>query len=133
MSLYESEYFAATAVHAGALRADSATLMNLAKRKTPIQIQVGTADPFFPLKVVRGTRDLLNSHGFAVQLLEIAGHTHWYYDLAPKINQTAWDFLKTHELPGEPRYEEYTFRAEGKTSNEATEQFNRGLERSRAG
>jgi len=133
MSLYESEYFAATAIHAGALYPEAAVLIDLAKRKTPIQIQVGTVDEFFPLKSVRASRDLLNTRGFAVQLIELPEHNHWYYDLAPKINQTAWEFLKTYELSGEPRYEEYKFRPEGRTSKEATEQYNRGLERHRAG
>jgi poly(3-hydroxybutyrate) depolymerase/Tfp pilus assembly protein PilF len=133
MSLYESEYFAATAIHAGALYPESNFLLDQAKRKTPIQIQVGTVDQFFPLTNVRATRDLLNAHGFGAQLIEIRGHDHWYYDLAPKINQAAWDFLKTQELPNEPRFEEYKFRAEGKKSKEATEQYIRGLERHNAG
>lgn len=133
MSLYESEYFAATAIHAGALYAEAEFLIDLAKRKTPMQIQVGTSDEYFPLKVVRATRDRLYNSGFDTQLIEIQGHNHWYYDLAPQINQTAWDFLKTKELAGEPRFEEYKFRAEGRTSKEATAQYNRGLERSQAG
>jgi tetratricopeptide (TPR) repeat protein len=133
MSLYESEYFAATAIHAGALYPEATVLIDLAKRKTPIQIQVGTVDEFFPLKSVRASRDLLNTRGFAVQLIELPGHNHWYYDLAPRLNQTAWEFLKTYELSGEPRYEEYKFRPEGRTSKEATEQYNRGLERYQAG
>lgn len=133
MSLYESEYFAATAIHAGALYASDASLIDLAKRKTPIQIQVGTVDGFFPLATVRATRDRLNASGFSVQLVEIAGHDHWYYDLAPKINQTAWEFLKGFELPVEPRFEEYKFRPEARTSKEATEQYNLGTKRQRDG
>jgi tetratricopeptide (TPR) repeat protein len=133
MSLYESEYFAATAIHAGALDAETAGLIDLAKRKTPIQIQVGTIDEFFPLTSVRATRDLLNARGFSVQLIEIPQHNHWYYDLAPIINQAAWNFLKTQELSAEPRFEEYKFRTEGKRSKEASEQYNRGLARHQAG
>jgi tetratricopeptide (TPR) repeat protein len=132
MSLYESEYFAATAIHAGALYPEANFLVEVAKRKTPIHIQVGTVDQFFPLKVVRETRDLLNTHGFSVQLIEMSGHDHWYYTLAPKINQTAWEFLKTFELPAEPRFEEYKFRAEGRASKEATEQYNLGVKRQEA-
>ena len=33
------------------------------------------------------------------------GHDHWYYDLAPRINEAAWLFLKKHALTAEPRYE----------------------------
>jgi tetratricopeptide (TPR) repeat protein len=132
MSLYESEYFAATAVHAGALKADSSNLVDLAKRKTPIQIQVGTVDPFFPLSAVRATRDFLNARGFSTELIEIPGHDHWYYDLAPKVNQTAWEFLKTHELPEEPRYEEHLFKRAG-GATKAYEQYNRGVKLHQAG
>ncbi len=126
MSLYESEYFAATAIHAGALYAESEPLLSVAKRKTPIHIQVGTVDEYFPLSVVRATRDAFNSHGFTVQLVEISGHNHWYYDTAGKINDTAWTFLKAFALPNEPRYEEYKFRAEGGKSREAIGYYNRG-------
>jgi tetratricopeptide (TPR) repeat protein len=133
MSLYESEYFAATAIHAGSLNPEAVDLIALAKRKTPIQIQVGTVDEFFPLTSVRATRDLLNTRGFSVQLIEIPKHNHWYYDLAPKINEAAWDYLKNYELAGEPRFEQYNFRPEGRTSKEASEQYNRGLERHQKG
>jgi tetratricopeptide (TPR) repeat protein len=133
MSLYEPEYFAATAIHAGALFAEATPPIDLTKRKMPIHIQVGTVDAYFPLNVVRATRDSLNSKGFSVQLVEIRGHDHWYYDLAPKINQTAWAFLKTFELPGESRYVEYNFRPEGRASQKAIEQYVLGLKRQQAG
>jgi poly(3-hydroxybutyrate) depolymerase len=110
MSLYESEYFAATAVHAGALSSDAGSIMELAKRKIPIYIAVGTADAFFPLTVVRATRDMLNKNGFNAQLVEMKGHDHWYYDLAPKINAEAWSFLKMQKLTEDPRYTQYSFK-----------------------
>ena len=66
-----------------------------------------------------------------MQLVEIAGHDHWYYDLAPRINQTAWEFLKGFELPIDPRYDEYKFRPEAR--KEATEQYNLGIKRQREG
>ena len=107
MSLMESEYFAATAIHAGALIDDDMALMNLAKRKIPISIQVGDSDEYFPLKTVRATRDALKGKEFPVELIEIANHDHWYYDKAAKFNQTAWEFLKKTELAGEPKYQKY--------------------------
>ncbi len=108
MSLFESQYFAATAIHAGALhRRDPA--IDLAKRKTPIALFVGTRDRLFPLEDVRGTRDDLNKQGFAVELTEVPGHDHNYYDLASKINQSAWEFLKKHQLNEDPQYEQYNW------------------------
>ena len=109
ISLMESQYFAATAIHAGALPADDGDLLDSAKRKIPIFIQVGDSDQAFPLKVVRATRDLLNAKGFSAELTEIAGHDHWYYDMAPKINLKAWEFLKTKELDADPIYRKFQF------------------------
>lgn len=109
LSLLESEYFAATAVHAGAMRREDDVHIERAKRKIPISIFVGTNDQFFPLSVVRATRDALNARGFNSELTEIKGHTHWYYDRAPEINRMAWEFLKKHELAGEPKYEQHRF------------------------
>lgn len=110
MAMFESQYFAAVAVHAGAWRQPQQfELISYAKRKTPLTIIVGTNDQFFPLKDVRATRDALNAHGFAVELTEIDKHTHWYYDLAPKINEQAWNFLKKRELAEAPHYEQYQF------------------------
>ena len=57
----------------------------------------------------RATRDALNARGFSSELTEIKGHTHWYYDRAPDINRSAWDFLKKYELVGDPNYEKYQF------------------------
>lgn len=107
IALMESEYFAATAVHAGALATEDNELIRLAKRKIPINIQVGDSDEFFPLKAVRATRDALKEGGIPVDLIEIENHDHWYYDKASKFNQTAWEFLKKYELDADPRYQKY--------------------------
>ena len=109
MSLLESQYFAATAVHAGALRPQEFGYIDLAQRKIPMFIQVGDIDPFFSLKVVRATRDALNAKGFSVQLTELPGHDHNYYDVAAKINSSAWDFLKKYELESDPVYQTIQF------------------------
>ena len=109
MALYESEYYAAAAIHAGALTPRDGVIVERAKRKIPIHIAVGTVDRFFPLPAVRDTRDMLNSNGFNAQLIEMPGHDHWYYDLAPKINAAAWTFLKEQKLAAEPQYQKYSF------------------------
>jgi poly(3-hydroxybutyrate) depolymerase len=110
MGLFESEYFAAVAIHAGGLRSDDNVIVERATRKIPIHIAVGTVDRLVPLEGVRATRDMLNSNGFNAQLIEMPGHDHWYYDLASKINITAWTFLKAQKLADEPRYVKHTFR-----------------------
>jgi len=107
--LMESQYFAATAIHAGSLPKDDFELIEPAKRKIPISIQVGVNDEYFPVEVVRKTRDALKSGGFTVELTEIPNHDHWYYDQAAKFNQTAWEFLKKFELDAEPKYQKYNW------------------------
>jgi predicted peptidase len=107
MSLMESQYFAATAIHAGALPQDDMTLIDLAKRKIPFSIQVGDSDEFFPVKIVRATSDALKAKGFTVDMIEIPNHDHCYYDQASKFNQTAWNFLKQYELNADPFYQKY--------------------------
>jgi poly(3-hydroxybutyrate) depolymerase len=107
MSLMESEYFAAAAVHAGALVEQDMELIPLAKRKIPISIQVGDRDQFVPLNIVRSTRDALKQAGIPIDLIEITNHDHWYYDDAKSFNKTAWEFLKKYELDAEPRYQKY--------------------------
>jgi len=108
MGLMESQYFAAVAIHAGGLRDEDMGVIELAKRKIPISMQIGDSDPLVPLKIVRATRDALKDAGFTtVELIEIANHDHWYYDKAPKFNQTAWEFLKKYELDSDPQYQKY--------------------------
>lgn len=107
LSLMESEYFAAAAVHAGAIRESDFDVMDEAKRKIPIAMFIGTNDSLVPLSVVRATRDALKERGFSPELTEIKGHTHWYYDRASEINRSAWDFLKKYELSGEPKFEPF--------------------------
>jgi poly(3-hydroxybutyrate) depolymerase len=109
MAILESQYFTAVAVHAGSLPESAFPFIGRAARKTPIALWVGTNDAFFPLKVVRATRDALKGEGFAPELTEIPGHTHWYYDRAPEINKKVWAFLQSHVLTDEPKYEKYQY------------------------
>lgn len=107
MASLESEYFAAVAVHAGALESQYHNVFLYARRKTPIFMVVGTKDVFFLQPTVRGTRDALAARGFPVELVEIYNHTHDYYGRSGEINAMAWTFLSRHALPGEPKYTEY--------------------------
>lgn len=125
ISTVESEYFAATAVHAGAFRTpDEYKTISKATRKIPLAIWVGTVDPFFHLADVRATRDAFRSAGFTIEVTEMPGHDHWYYDLAPSINQSAWEFLKKHELSSEPRYSEYVAPGAAGDANKLIQEIN---------
>ncbi len=107
MAVAESQYFAAVAVHAGALPPEHYSVIDFAERLIPIYLVVGTRDRLFPLEAVRATRDALVAKNIPVELVEIKGHDHWYYSLAPKINDGVWEFLGRQRLEGAPHYQVY--------------------------
>src|SRR6185369_17937905 len=108
LSMMQSEYFAAAAVHAGSLRSeDELKVIEKVRRNIPLAIWVGTQDPYFSLASVRATRDAIAARGSPVAVTEMPGHDHWYYDLAPRINEGAWQFLKKYSLTNEPRFQSY--------------------------
>ena len=107
IGILESEYFAAVAVHAGALRDDFSQYMEHADRKLPIAIWVGTRDPLFPLESVRKTREMLTHHGFPVEMHEMNGHDHDYYAVSGQVNPQVWGFLGKIKLDEDPSWEQY--------------------------
>jgi poly(3-hydroxybutyrate) depolymerase len=105
----ESQYFAAAAAHAGGLFPENYRMVERADRKIPIAVWSGTADRTVPIEFVRATRDGFKARGLPLELTEIKGHTHWYYDRANEINQHVWEFLKKHELAEDPVFTKYEF------------------------
>ena len=97
--LFESQYFAAIAVHDMRIADEYASIVTHAERKTPIAIYIGDNDQFFSQDSVRKTRDLLKKAGFPVHYVELENHDHNYYALADDINADAWKFLKDKRLP----------------------------------
>jgi len=105
MSMLESEYFAAGALHAGAWRsAAEFTSIQIAERMIPLAITVGDNDSLFPLGAVTTTADALRKAGMPVQLEIIKNHDHNYYLMSDKVNTWAWAALKDHALEGDPKY-----------------------------
>ncbi|HEY1434222.1 MAG TPA: PHB depolymerase family esterase, partial [Thermoanaerobaculia bacterium] len=78
MASLESEYFAASAVHAGSVEPAYFSLFDFATRKIPILIFIGTRDAYFPITGVRATADALKARGIPVTVIEMPGHTHNY-------------------------------------------------------
>jgi predicted esterase len=94
MALLESEYFAAAAIHAGAMHKEDAHVFGLAKRKIPIGIWVGDSDAYYPLDLIEETRRMFEEKGFKIRVDVIPHHSHDYYSDSYRVNQNAWDFLK---------------------------------------
>ncbi|HKV95072.1 MAG TPA: PHB depolymerase family esterase [Candidatus Angelobacter sp.] len=107
IGVLESQYFAAAGVHAGAMGEDFYPSLDLAKRKLPLAIWVGTDDPFFPLKLVRSTQSELQKHGFNAQVFEMKGHGHDYYAVAKDLNPKIWSFLSASSLQADAQWQSY--------------------------
>jgi poly(3-hydroxybutyrate) depolymerase len=107
MGVMESQYFAAVGVHAGAVREDFYPYLELAKRKIPVTIWVGTKDPYFSLEQVKATQAELNKHGFAAQVVVMKGHDHDYYSVSKDLNPKIWEFLSATKLDSEPAWQLY--------------------------
>jgi dipeptidyl aminopeptidase/acylaminoacyl peptidase len=97
-AMFDSEYFAAVAVHAMGIADEYAGILKHAKRKTPIAIYIGDQDPLVPVAKVRATRDLLEKAGFPVQYVEVKGHDHNFYALTNQVTEAAWKFLSVQRL-----------------------------------
>jgi predicted esterase len=96
--MFDSDLFAAVAVHAMHIAEDYAGIVKRAARKTPIAIYIGDRDPLVPLAGVRRTRALLEREGFPVQYQELKGHDHNYGALAEQINADVWKFFQKYRL-----------------------------------
>lgn len=109
LGLLESEYFAAVAAHASALRPSDAQLIDAAKRKIPMAIWIGTKDEMVPLQAARDTIALLTTRGFPAKLTALNGHTHSYAERGRAVTEQAWAFLRKEALNDDPRYVKYPF------------------------
>lgn len=107
MGVMESRYFAAAGVHAGAMGEDFYPYLDLAKRKVPIEIWVGTEDPYFSLPLVKATQAELKKHGFEAQVVEMKGHDHNYYAVSKDLNPKIWEFFRNNTLDAEPSWQVY--------------------------
>ena len=107
MGVMESRYFAAVGVHAGAMREDFYSYLDLARRKIPITIWIGTEDPYFKLPMVKATQAELNKHGFDAKVVEMKGHDHNYYAVSKDLNPKIWDFLRNNKLDEEASWQVY--------------------------
>jgi poly(3-hydroxybutyrate) depolymerase len=97
-AMFESQYFAAVAVHANRIADEYAGIHARAQRKTPIAIYIGDHDQFFTVASVHRTRDLLLKSGFPVHYVELRNHNHNDYALADEVNADAWKFFKENSL-----------------------------------
>lgn len=80
----------AVATHGGLL---PARLVAPARGAPPVRMYLGTEDHLFSLADARETARALAEAGHATELVEIDGHTHWYYVIGPTLSEEAWRFF----------------------------------------
>src|SRR3569832_1360043 len=109
LAMLESRFIAAAAVLAGAFREPrDFDAVPYATRKTPLAIVIGDKDQFFAMSSVTNTQHVLERAGFPIAVTVVPGMNHWYTPkVAPGVNATAWDFLKTRALEDAPAYVAY--------------------------
>lgn len=110
LSLIDSQYYAATAVHAGSFRDNyrqAPQFLERARRKIPIAMWNGTTDQRVPIADARAARNLLAKFAFPVELHEMLGWDHNYFKHADEVNAAVWAFLRQHELEEEPTFQPY--------------------------
>ncbi len=98
----QSEYYAAAAVHAAALRPRQFAMLDRMPRKLPVAYSIGTRDPVYSLAEARATRDAFDSRRFPLLYTEYEGEGHTYQ--TDVVNRRAWEFLSRHRLAAEPKY-----------------------------
>ena len=107
MGVMESQYFAAAAIHAGAMSQGFYPPLDLTKRKLRLAIWVGMEDPDFSRTLVRNTQNALKEHGGDAQVFEMKGDNHDYYAVAKDLNPKIWSFLSASNLDTDAAWQTY--------------------------
>lgn len=103
LSMLDSEYFAATAVFAGAWRQPNEFIaVPHARRAIPVAIYTGARDEYFALHDVRKTHEALQVAGHPSNLTVLPGRTHNYARVADEVNPAAWNWLKVYSSNATP-------------------------------
>jgi poly(3-hydroxybutyrate) depolymerase len=108
LSMMQSKFFAATAVHAGAWRErQEFKVAQLATRKIPVMLFIGNRDEYFSVDSVKQTAAQLRKAQHEVSLVIMPRHDHDYGEVAESVNAQAWAFLRTKESPNSAIFQLY--------------------------
>lgn len=108
IAMLESGYFAAAAVHAGALHEEEYRMLGYASRKIPIAVWSGSLDRSIPIDAVEATVAEMKRQQFPAELSVMRGHDHNYYMVSDDVNRAAWDFLRAKKNDN-PQFKEWQF------------------------
>ena len=77
----------AAAVHGGYVEASR---LRPARTDAPFRMYLGSQDHIFPVEAARMSGEAMAYHGHPTELLVIPEHTHWFYEIGPRIAENAW-------------------------------------------
>jgi len=54
------------------------------------------SDKVFNLDDAKASAKILADYGQNIDVFVLKGHNHWYYDIAPFVNEKAWAYLTSY-------------------------------------
>lgn len=98
VGLYDSQYWAATAVHAGILDPSNYGLFQHAARKEPFELWVGDQDPNLAINMCTNEQEAFKKAGFPFELKVMINSPGAYINNYDEINEGSWKFFTKYHL-----------------------------------
>lgn len=100
VGLFDSEYWAATAVHDAKLDASNYSLFKYAQRKEPFALWLGDRDLNLKINEAQDEKDAFTTAGFPFLLKVMTFSDGIYASTYDTVNEGAWKFFQQYQLPG---------------------------------
>jgi poly(3-hydroxybutyrate) depolymerase len=98
VGLFDSEYWAATAVHAAIMDPSNYSLFSHAVRKEPFEDWVGDQDADHDLRMMGNEHDAFVKAGFPFELKIIPNSSGSYWNVVDQVNEGSWNFFTKYHL-----------------------------------
>ncbi len=102
LGLYDSTYWAATAVHAAVLDPTNYSLFSHAPRKEPFEDWVGDGDGNHDMTSMTNEHDAFVKAGFPFELHVIPNSSGTYWNVLDEVNEGSWKFFTKYHLDAAP-------------------------------
>jgi poly(3-hydroxybutyrate) depolymerase len=103
IGIYDSNYWAATAVHAAILDPTNYSLFAHAPRKEPFEDWVGDNDADHDLRMMGNQHDAFVKAGFPFELKIISNSSGSYGNVLDQVNEGSWKFFTKYHLDAAPQ------------------------------
>ena len=100
VGLFDSQYWAATAVHDAKLDASNYSLFKYAQRKEPFALWLGDRDPNLKVDEAQNEKEAFTAAGFPFLLKVMVFSNGEYGGNYDQVNEGAWKFFQQYQLPG---------------------------------